>query len=55
VQTYLESTPEAAQIYPRFGFEKVGEYGFFEGKLVCEFQIRQPGGGKKGEGDAATA
>ena len=41
--TYLEATPEGAKIYPRFGFEKVGEYSFFDGEQVCELQIRQPG------------
>lgn len=42
VPTYLEATPEAADMYPRFGFEKVGEYGFFDGAYICSFQIRQP-------------
>lgn len=42
VPTYLEATPEAAGMYRRFGFEKVGEYGFFDGANTCEFQIRQP-------------
>lgn len=46
VPTYLESTPEGAKIYPRFGFKTVGEYPFFDGGHVCEFQIRQPGASK---------
>ena len=43
VPAYLEATPEGAKIYPKFGFKKVGEYGFFDGAHVCEFHIRQPG------------
>ena len=40
--TYLEATPEGALMYPKFGFEKVREYGFFDGKYVVEFHIRPP-------------
>lgn len=46
VPTYLEATPEGAKIYPRFGFEKVGEYPFFGGENICEFHVRQPGASK---------
>ena len=38
--TYLESTPEGALLYPKFGFETVKEHAFFDGKFVANFFIR---------------
>lgn len=41
---YLESSPEGAPVYPRFGFEicEVRDFMFNEGLHTVRFMIRQP-------------
>lgn len=43
IPAYTEATPDGAKVYPALGFQKVGEYGFFDGEYISEFYIRQPG------------
>ena len=37
---YVEASPDGAVIYPRFGFRKVRQHEFFEGKHTTEFHAR---------------
>lgn len=40
VPIYLEATPDGALMYPKFGFEKVGELSMFDGQYVIESHVR---------------
>lgn len=49
---YLESSPEGAKLYPKHGFEKVGEHGFFGGEHVMQCYIRPAKGGGRNDLEA---